>query len=231
MTTIYTSDVSFNQELKTVKDILLVYPTDTILDVSCTRMDICGQLVSSNVSCSGITKFNTLDITGTNGANTININAPLVPTYSYNINTGTNVVGTVGYMYTKMATFTGNLNLNTETDITGDLNSPALNIVGGMYLVKLDISYNNTPANLASNIQLKVIHRLNGYNMFTNVTYFKNTTDTHIYSNTCIINLNTNQALFHGVRIPRYIYTTSLISNISTTIVNKQYKLSLLKIG
>ena len=229
MTTIYTSDVSFNQELKTVKDILLVYPTDTILDVSCTRMDICGQLVSSNVSCSGITKFNTLDITGTNGANTININAPLVPTYSYNINTGTNVVGTVGYMYSGIATFTTTLTVNnSETIITGNLNTLISSIVGGMYLVKLDVSYNNTDASLASTTQLKVHHRINEQ-MFTNVTYFKNKADTHIYSNTCILNINTNQPLIHGVRIPRYFSST--IANVSTTIVNKQYRLSLLKIG
>ena len=231
MTTIYTSDVSFNQELKTVKDILLVYPTDTILDVSCTRMDICGSLVATNISSTGITKFNTIGITGSSGASSIIINAPLVPTYTYNNVSGNGVPGTIGYMYSTMATFTGNLNLNVETDITGNLNTNISNIVGGMYMVKLDISYNNTDASLASTTQLKVVHRLNGYNMFTNVTYFKNKTDTHIYSNTCIINFSTNQALFHGVRIPRYIYTTSLIQNISTTIVNKQYKLSLLKIG
>lgn len=229
MPTVYTSDVSFNQTLTNVKDILLVYPTDTILDVSCTRMDICGQLVSSNVSCSGITKFNTLDITGINGTNTININAPLVPTYSYNINTGTNVVGTLGYMYSGIATFTTTLTVNnSETIITGNLNTVISSIVGGMYLVKLDVSYNNTDASLASTTQLKVHHRINEQ-MFTNVTYFKNKADTHIYSNTCILNINTNQALIHGVRIPQYFSST--ITNVSTTIVNKQYRLSLLKIG
>ena len=232
MSNIYTTDVSFNQQLLNVKDILLVYPTDTILDISCTTIDICGQLVATNLSSSGITKFNTLNITQTTNASSININAPLVPLYSYNINTGTNVPGTIGYMYSKMATFTTDLTLNLDTDITGDLNTPSLNIVGGIYMLKLDISYNNTPANLAASTQLKVNHRFNGYNMLSNVTYFKNTTDVHIYSNTCIVNINTNQPLVHGIRIPQNISSNGvLISNISTTIHNKQYRLSLLKIG
>ena len=231
MTTIYTTDVSFNKELKTVKDILLVYPTDTILDISCTRMDICGSLVATNISSTGITKFNTIGITGSSGASSIIINAPLVPTYTYNNVSGNGVPGTIGYMYSKMVTFTGNLNLNVETDITGNLNTPALDIVGGMYMVKLDISYNNTDASLASTTQLKVNHRINEQ-MFTNVTYFKNKTDTHIYSNTIILNINTNQPLVHGIRIPQNISSGGILyTNISTTIVNKQYKLSLLKIG
>jgi hypothetical protein len=232
MTTIYDTDVSFNQPLTNVKDILLVNPTDTILDVSCIRMDISGQLVTTNMSCSGITKFNTLNITQTNNASSIKINTPLVPLYSYNINSGTNVVGSIGYMYSSMITFTSNLTLNTETDITGNLNTMITNIVGGMYMLKLDISYNNSPSNLPSNIQLKVVHRFNGYNMLSNVTYFKNTTDIHTYSNTCIVNFSTNETLFHGVRVPRNISSAgALYTNISTTIQNKQYKLSLLKIG
>ena len=228
MSNIYDTDVTFNQPLTNVKDILLLYPTDTILDISCTRMDICGQLVATNMSCSGITKFNTINITQPNNASSIKITAPLVPLYSYNINTGTNVPGSIGYMYSAMATFTTNLTLNTETDITGNLNTLITNIVGGMYMVKLDISYNNTPALLALTTQLKVFHRLNGYNILSNVTYFKNATDTHIYSNTCIINFSTNQILFHGIRVPQYF---PFISNITTTIVNKQYRITLLKLG
>ena len=227
MTTIYDTDVSFNQPLTNVKDILLVNPTDTLLNITTTTLDISGQLVATNISSNGTTTFNTMDITSTTTPTSININAPLVPLYSYTIN-GTNVPGSIGYIYTAMATFTTNLTLNTETDITGNLNTLITNIVGGIYMLKLDISYNNTAAALASTTQLKVNHRFNAYNMLTNVTYFKNLTDTHIYSNTCIINIKTNQLLVHGVRVPQYLPS---ISNISTTIVNKQYRITLLKLG
>ena len=228
MSNIYDTDVTFNQPLTNVKDILLLYPTDTRLILTCTKLDISGQLVATNMSSSGITTFNTMDITSSATPTSININAPIVPTYSYNINTGTNVPGSIGYIYTAMATFTTNLTLNLDTDITGNLNTLITNIVGGIYMLKLDISYNNTAAALASTTQLKVIHRFNAYNMLTNVTYFKNLTDTHIYSNTCIINIKTNQLLVHGVRVPQYLPS---ISNITTTIVNKQYRITLLKIG
>jgi hypothetical protein len=227
MSNIYDTNVTFNQPLTNVKDIILVNPTDTLLKLTCTTLDISGQLVATNLSCSGTTTFNTMDITSSATPTSININAPIVPTYSYTLN-GTNVPGTIGYIYTAMATFTTNLTLNLDTDITGDLNTKIGNILGGIYMLKLDISYNNTAAALGLTTQLKVNHRFNAYNMLTNVTYFKNLTDTHTYSNTCIINIKTNQTLVHGVRIPQNMPS---ISNISTTIVNKQYRITLLKIG
>ena len=231
MSNIYNTDVTFNKPLTNIKDIILVNPTDNLLTIQCSRLNISGELVAKNFLATETLKIgNNINVIADNVSKCININYPILPYYTYTLN-GTNIPGTIGYIYTKMATFTTALNLNTETDITGNLNDPALNVNGGIYMLKLDISYNNIDASLASTIPLKVIHRFNGYNMLTNVTYFKNKADIHTYSNTCIININTNQPLFHGIRIPRNIYTTSLFSNISTTIVNKQYRLSLLKIG
>jgi hypothetical protein len=75
--------------------------------------------------------------------------------------------------------------------------------------------------------QVKIQHQIHTETL-NNVIYFKNSTDTHIYTNTCILFIGTGQTLTHNCYIAQYLLG---ISNINASIVNSQYKLSLLKIA
>ena len=102
-----------------------------------------------------------------------------------------------------------------------------LNTKGGIYMLKLDVSYKNT-LNLPTTTQLKVYHDFNNEVSVCNVMYFNNNTNIYTYSNTAILYLCTNDTIIHNFFLPQYL---SGISNINVSIVNAQYTLSLLKIA
>jgi hypothetical protein len=224
MSVIYDTNVTFNQPLINVKDILLLYPTDTMLDISCTRFDISGQLIYNSLVTTN-SNINVNSIKLANSTNPyINIRSPLVPSYSYNITNGTNVEGSIGYVYSKLVTCPA-LVQNTNTNIIGNFHE-GISIKGGVYMAKLDISYRNTFL-LPATTQVKIQHQIHTETL-NNVIYFKNSTDTHIYTNTCILFIGTGQTLTHNCYIAQFLLG---ISNINASIVNSQYKLSLLKIA
>ena len=154
----------------------------------------------------------------------ITIKNPVVPSYSYNLTNGTNVEGSIGYVYSKLVTCPA-LVQNTDTNIIGNFHD-GISIKGGVYMAKLDITYRNT-FSLPSTTQVKIEHKIHTETL-NNVIYFKNSTDSHIYTNTFILFIGTGQTLTHLCIVPQYLLG---ISNINVSIVNSQYKLSLLKIA
>lgn len=224
MSNIYDTNVTFNQPLTNVKDILLLYPTDTILDISCTRFDISGQLLYNSLVTTNLNiNINSIKLSNSS-IPYITIKNPVVPSYSYNLTNGTNVEGSIGYVYSKLVTCPA-LVLNTNTNIIGNFHD-GISIKGGVYMAKLDITYRNT-LSLPSTTPVKIQHQIHTETL-NNVIYFKNATDSHIYTNTCILFIGTGQTLTHNCYIAQYLLG---ISNINASIVNSQYKLSLLKIA
>jgi hypothetical protein len=117
MSVIYDTNVTFNQPLTNVKDILLLYPTDTILDISCTRFDISGQLLYNSLVTTN-SNINVNSIKLANSTNPyINIKSPLVPSYSYNITNGTAFQNTFISPFTNMV---ANQSFVLESDINGN---------------------------------------------------------------------------------------------------------------
>jgi hypothetical protein len=222
---IFAQDVSFNQTLINVTQILPVFTTDTITNISCTRLNFSGTLVASNMSCANTVNANTIGLGIINTNPSITIFNPLVPTYGYTLTNGTNVEGTIGYIYSKTVTFTTTIVPNSDTNLIGNFNT-GISIKGGIYVAKLDIAYRNT-FGLPSTTPVKIQHGINT-EVFQNVMYFNNSTNEYRYSNTCILFIGTGQLISHNCFLPQFL---SGISNINVSIVNSQYTLSLLKIG
>ena len=144
-TFIFAQDVSFNQPLKNVTQILPVYTTDTITNIGCTRFDFSGTLVANNMSCTNSVVAN--NIYTPTVTPYITINKPLQPTYGYNATTGTNVAGSNGYVYSST--------INATTIVPGTIYNIVSNYIipyGGIYLLKFSITYKNTGSNSAENV-------------------------------------------------------------------------------
>jgi hypothetical protein len=227
---IFAQDVSFNKTLTNITQILPVFTTDTITNINCTRLDFSGTLVANNMSCTNSLIVN--NIYTPNASTYITINKPLQPSYTYNATTGTNVAGTIGYIYSSSVSFTGTISQNTWTNIIGTF--PSANVVPGIYMSKLRITYKNT-GNINSH-PIKIIHCLGGgaippanesNNCFTACVYFQNNNDAYIYTHNTILTIGPNQTLNHYICIPNQL--NLLI--VSASIENNSYVLSLLKIA
>lgn len=225
MSNIYATNVSFNQPLTNIKDIILVNPSDTILNMSCTTLNISGQLVATNMSCKTTANINTIEVYPYNNMTYVNISNSFVPSYGYTLKNGTNIEGSIGYIYSKLVKYTGAITFDTTTNIIVDYNT-GLSLKGGCYMVKLDISYRNT-VGLTTTTPVKIFHTINSCS-FCNIIYFNNTTTNYTYSNTFISHFGTEQAITHDILVPGYL---SGISNINVSIVNGEYTISMLKIA
>jgi hypothetical protein len=226
---IFAQDVSFNFPLTNITQIIPVFTTDTITNISCTRLDFSGTLVANNMSCKNSLIVN--NIYTPNASTYVTINKPLQPSYTYNATTGTNVVGTIGHIYSSSVSFTGSISQNTWTNIIG--NFPTANVVPGIYMSKLRITYKNS-GNINSH-PIKIFHYLGGgiptaneaNNIFTACVYFQNNNDAYIYTHNTILTIGPNQTLNHYICIPNQLL--NLI--VSASVDNNSYVLSLLKIA
>ena len=229
-TFIFAQDVSFNQPLKNVTQILPVYTTDSITNIGCTRLDFSGTLVANNMSCTTSVKSN--NIYTPNASTYITINKPVQPSYTYNATTGTAVAGTIGYIYSSSVSFAGTtIPQNTWTNIIG--NFPTANIVPGIYMSKLKITYKNS-GNINS-APIKIFHYLGGgiptaneaNNCFSTCVWFQNNNDAYVYTHNTIVTIGPNQTLNHYICIPNQL----IFLIVSASVDNNAYVLSLLKIA
>jgi hypothetical protein len=228
-TFIFANDVSFNYPITNITQILPVYTTDTITNISCKTLDISGILTAFNMSCKNVAYINNIS----SASSYITINKPLQPTYNYDVSYGTNVLGSIGYIYSKQVTFTTTIGLNAWTDITGDFTD---NISSGIYMSKIVITYKNI-----SNITyaMKIRHYLGisteipgvsiyANNQFTTCIYFKNNNDEYTYTHNNMICIGPSQQLKFFILIPRYLLN---VANIYASVVGNTYNLSLLTIA
>lgn len=227
---IFANNVSFNYPLQNVTQILPVYTTDTIMNFSCNTLNVSGILATNNMSCINIASINNIYTTNLSSASYITINKPIQPNYTYNVTSGTNVVGSIGYIYSSQATFQGTIQQNTWTNIIGTFPT---SIVSGIYMIKLKITYKNT-GNINGH-PIKIQHYLGGgippdfraNNCFSTCVYFQNNNDAYVYTHNTIITIGPSQTLNHYICIPNQL----IYLIVSASVENNTYNLSLLRIA
>jgi hypothetical protein len=215
-TFIFAHDVSFNYPLTNIRDILPVYTTDTILNITCTKLDVSGSLTANNMSCTNANINNIY----TSNSSYVSINKPLKPTYTYNATTGTNVINTNGYIYSSTIAAT-TITPGTTTTLVSNLNVSA-----GIYLLKYTIQIKNTGNNTATNV-IKMKYMTNRDNTVYRLLVFTALDEiiTHTFSYPMFI--------LNGELINIYLYIPEWFNNNTTYYKSVQIsgKIEYLKIG